>query len=434
MAVAFPPAAPGARIYSKARHLWIRHKPGAHGGSWMGYLSLGDSVRLKGGEATTAQVASGDGEHCRAWYAVEPQGYVCAGSEASLDANDPEIVELARTKADVTSPWPYRYGESLGVPILSALPPSENQPANYRSSSPPLYSVGPGGRIFVPEVVAGSMVAYTDSFDHGGKSYLLSWDRGVIDKSKVRPFPQWQFHGVVLGKEATLPIVFFRGDEGGIEWRRKTDGSFEPTGKRWPRLGWVELGASSEKVGDVVHHQLKSGAWCSGADLGIAREAESIPPLVARGTGPRKTWVDISITNGTLVAYEDRTPVYATLISPGRGGMPVPGVPVLDTASTPTGVFAVHGKFTTATMVSSTRSTLIHTEVQYVQNFEGPYSLHGAYWHDRWGHGKSGGCVNLSPIDSRRLFAWTDPPLPEGWHGMRSIDFPGERTIVSIHR
>ena len=48
-------------------------------------------------------------------------------------------------------------------------------------------------------------------------------------------------------------------------------------------------------------------------------------------------------------------------------------------------------------MVSSTNDLLVHTEVQYVQNFHGPHALHGAYWHDAWGEQKSGGCVNLAP-------------------------------------
>ena len=58
-----------------------------------------------------------------------------------------------------------------------------------------------------------------------------------------------------------------------------------------------------------------------------------------------------------------------------------------------------------STMVSSTNDLLVHTEVQYVQNFHGPHALHAAYWHDDWGEKKSGGCINLSPRDAQRLFA-----------------------------
>ena len=34
---------------------------------------------------------------------------------------------------------------------------------------------------------------------------------------------------------------------------------------------------------------------------------------------------------------------------------------------------------------------------------------------------KSGGCVNLAPIDARRLFAWTEPQLPAGWHSVQLV-------------
>jgi hypothetical protein len=432
LALAFPAAQAGDRIFSKSRHLWIRPRPGAR--SWIGYLSLGDSVRVRGGQKEGAYAGPGDGSECQSWYAVEPTGFACVGTDATFDAADAEVVELVRTKADVSSPWPYRYAESRGVPVLDALPNQGTEPAQFRPDAgrvPPLFMLGPGGRTLVHRVANGSTIAYTDEFAWGGRSYLLSWDRGIIDKSKVEPYPLSQFHGVALGRVA-LPIAFFRQDGGGEKWSRRGDGSFAASGQRWPRLSWVALTGVDETVGRARFLETREGYWCRANDAAVARRADT--PAALRKHGGRKTWVDVSVLGGTLVAYEDATPVYATLISPGRGGIPTPGIPTIETAATPLGHFHVLGKFATATMVSSSVSTLIHTEVQYTQNFEGPYALHGAYWHDRWGEKKSGGCVNLSPIDSRRVFAWTDPPLPEGWHGLRSIDFPGERTLISIHR
>jgi hypothetical protein len=164
----------------------------------------------------------------------------------------------------------------------------------------------------------------------------------------------------------------------------------------------------------------------------VVRAAEP-PPQVRARTGGRRTWVDVSVLGGTLVAYEGDRPVFATLISPGRGGVPVRGRDALETASTPTGTFRVDGKFVTATMVSSTNDLLVHTEVQYVQNFHGPHALHGAYWHDAWGEKKSGGCVNLSPIDAKRLFEWGEPAIPTDWYGMRSVPEMGPATVVVVH-
>jgi hypothetical protein len=50
--------------------------------------------------------------------------------------------------------------------------------------------------------------------------------------------------------------------------------------------------------------------------------------------------------------------------------------------------------------------------------FLGSYALHAAFWHERFGHPRSHGCVNLAPRDARWLFFWTLPELPSAWHGV----------------
>ncbi len=37
------------------------------------------------------------------------------------------------------------------------------------------------------------------------------------------------------------------------------------------------------------------------------------------------------------------------------------------------------------------------------------FSLHGAYWHDNFGHPMSHGCVNMRQIDAETLYNWVDP-------------------------
>jgi lipoprotein-anchoring transpeptidase ErfK/SrfK len=72
-------------------------------------------------------------------------------------------------------------------------------------------------------------------------------------------------------------------------------------------------------------------------------------------------------------------------------------------------------------------------DVPYIQYFESGYALHAAYWHDVFGTPRSHGCVNLSPVDAHRLFLWTDPPVPDGWHGVNVSEETGEGTTVIIH-
>ena len=282
-------------------------------------------------------------------------------------------------------------------------------------------------------VASGSTVAYTRALEFEGRTFLVTHDHALVPKDRVRPYPRYSFHGVELDGEEALPIAFFR-EHGRSRYRRSSEGAFVKTGESWPRLGHVGLtGATARSGGETFLQTVEPGVYVLEDDATVVREQPVPPVVLAEGSTGRHTWIDISVLGGTLTAYEGATAVYVTLVSPGRGGVPVRGVDALKTAATPTGTFRVDGKFITATMVSSTDDLLVHTEVQYVQNFHGPHALHGAYWHDAWGEKKSGGCVNLSPIDAKRLFTWSEPALPEGWYGLRSTPDLGVATVIVIH-
>ena len=66
----------------------------------------------------------------------------------------------------------------------------------------------------------------------------------------------------------------------------------------------------------------------------------------------------------------------------------------------------------------------------WIQYFAAGYALHGAYWHDVFGIPRSHGCINLSPIDARVVFLWTDPPVPTGWHGINVGSDMGVGTAI----
>lgn len=72
-------------------------------------------------------------------------------------------------------------------------------------------------------------------------------------------------------------------------------------------------------------------------------------------------------------------------------------------------------------------------DVPYIQYFESGYALHAAYWHDVFGTPRSHGCVNLSPVDAHRVFLFTDPPVPDGWHAINTGEELGQGTVVIIH-
>jgi hypothetical protein len=466
-AVASAPAdEPGDRIYAKARNVWIQPSP-KPGTGWLGYLSLGGSVRLYEGDREKAKTW---GPGCPIWYRVEPIGYVCGNEATTLDPKDPEYVGLARDAAKIDSAYPYHYGESLGSPRYDHVPTLAEQKRvewdldahlakiealraaqakNDMTGVDPAYvglDLTPAGDTTVDDfpvnpfvreardhVARASTVAFVRAFDQGGRTWLVTSDHTFMPKDRVRPYPEVTFHGVKLDGEVALPIAFVRKKDAQVYAKKGDD--FEATGDTLARLSWFMTTGERVKSPGGTFLATKDGRWVKDeGNLTIAEAATDSPFRADEQAGGRRTWLDISIFGGTLVAYEDHQAVYATLIAPGRGGIPFPGKDPVSTASTPVGTFRVDGKFKTATMVSSFDSNIVHDNVQWVQNFHGPHALHGAYWHDGWGELKSGGCVNLSPIDSKFLFEWTDPQIPKDWYGMRSDPVFGAPTRVRVRR
>ncbi len=453
---------PGDRIYAKARHVWIQPQPRSSKG-WIGYLTLGGSVRLHQGSREKSKTA---GSGCDAWYRVEPDGYVCAGADATLDPADPEYVALKKDAGDSTSPWPFSYAESNGARRYAAVPSEDEQRkrewdlekhqdrlAKAKSAStdkevpaevagvdlapagvgaPTLFDFGPKVREGRDYVAPTSTIAFTEQFDAGGRTWLVTSDHAIVPKDRTKPYPRMEFQGVHLSETVKLPLAFFRKKDR-PRFVKKGD-AFEATDGSFARKSWVMLTGARETADSKTYLETRDGGfWVLEDDAAIAAENPDVPNVLDGREG-RRTWVDVRVLGGTMVAYENGAPVFATLIAPGRGGMPVPGKDPISTASTPVGTFRVDGKFRWASMVSSTESTLVHSEVMYVQNFHGAHALHGAYWHDGWGELKSGGCVNLSPIDAKWLFEWSEPSMPAGWQGMRSVASFGPPTVVRVRR
>jgi lipoprotein-anchoring transpeptidase ErfK/SrfK len=171
-----------------------------------------------------------------------------------------------------------------------------------------------------------------------------------------------------------------------------------------------------DKVDILEERQEKKGGgyirvgeaeWLRARD--VRRPVVSPPP----STLPQgERWLDVDLTTQTLTAYEGDRPVYATLVSTGKGKEGTD-------AATPKGEFRIWVK-----LLSSNRDNLEDEEamkyyaiedVPYVQYFSSGVGLHGAFWHRGFGKVRSHGCVNLAPLDAQRLFAFTSPHLPAGW-------------------
>lgn len=116
-----------------------------------------------------------------------------------------------------------------------------------------------------------------------------------------------------------------------------------------------------------------------------------------RPAGVSGYWVAVDLYEQTLIAYQDDTPVFATLIASG--------LPPNDTKE---GLYKVWAKLDRDTMSGATGAPDAYAlqSVPWVMYFDGSYSLHGTYWHDLFGYRKSHGCVNLSISDARHVYDW----------------------------
>ena len=130
------------------------------------------------------------------------------------------------------------------------------------------------------------------------------------------------------------------------------------------------------------------------------------------GLRPGERWIDVDTKNQIATAYEGERPVFATLVSTGRG----PGNSVL---ATPKGQFRIWVKLLASDMdnLEDPEANRLYAiqDVPWVMYFKRGYGLHGTFWHQRFGNVQSHGCVNLAPLDAERLFHWSRPRLPAGW-------------------
>lgn len=114
-------------------------------------------------------------------------------------------------------------------------------------------------------------------------------------------------------------------------------------------------------------------------------------------------WVAVDLYEQTLVAYEDETPVFATVIATGLPG-----------TDTREGLFTVWARLDRDRMsgfVGAPNGYDLQS-VPWVMYFDRDISLHGTYWHDDFGYRRSRGCVNLSISDARYLYEWFNGATP----------------------
>ncbi len=466
------PAAPDTRprIASIGPHTWIYGKPEASGLA-LGYVRMGQSVLLAS-EAPVRNASCG-----RGWYAVMPRGYVCLRKHnTTLDLHDPYFEALAASAPAEDEVWFYRYAYSNGAPMYSRLPTRDEElreddklgpRRSYEqldvwargheellsdapiAASDPIPEPFAGGvrrvgggtrdvrRLLWRMIPNGSIVAYAKAFEHGGRTWLMTPDLMLVPADRVRDMRRSTYHGVALGSGVALPLAWNRAKTPKPVYRR-AGGRLSPVADALAAKSWVAVNEGGEGGEETVTEDGKTFLPVRGEpdtfvladDVTVSRARASLP----KGVGPGEKWIEVKILPGTLTAYEGDRPVYATLFSPGKGGVPGPGLDHTKYATTAVGTFPIEWKDRVDTMSSEPREPRVmwFADVPHIQYLRAPLAMHVALWHEDFGNPKSAECVNVSPEDGRFLFGWTDPALPEGWGGVRPGGGNGKSTPVVV--
>lgn len=201
----------------------------------------------------------------------------------------------------------------------------------------------------------------------------------------------------------------------------------KPGGRRLPHA----LRTRFQKVHVLETTQRRHHRWFRiGDDKWMSDREVDVPTAapVPAGLRPGERWIDVDTHNQVLTAYEGDKPVFATLVSTGKGRE---GTEL----ATPKGAFRIWVKLRSTDMDNlendeASRYYAIE-DVPWVMFFKKGYGLHGTFWHHSFGHVKSHGCVNLTPLDAERLFYWSGPRLPAGWSAVLPTRYdPG--TLVRV--
>lgn len=464
------PPTDAPRLYAKTRYVWIRSMPQTDV-QWIGYLWWGGSVKIRNDEPVPGAGCS------KVWVPVEPRGWVCADDkQATLNPEDPELLAIYPYRPRLDLAWPHSYAATHSSLTKFTTAPDhvvqKQQEHGYEShfaevkkartagniknfadylgkldvslsgkAAPQLGQLPSGLQESQTKLVDRSALSFVEQFDIDDRSFLLTGDLGWIPKDRVEILERSEFVGVELGEQFHLPLAFFRGHDRPA-FVRQRPGEFSELPGKFARHAHVQLSGDVEQVERIKYYKIQGQElWVNDKEAVVPTPKDKTPWGARIGqpdttglarTG-RSTWIEASILGGWLVAFEGTRPVYATMISAGRGGGPVGDRDPLETASTPTGRFAIGGKFKTATMESSS-SPILHADVPWTQNFSGPHAIHSAYWHDDFGNLKSAGCVNVSPRDGKWLFEFSEPEVPDGWHGVRYIARYGSgSTLFVVH-
>jgi lipoprotein-anchoring transpeptidase ErfK/SrfK len=131
-----------------------------------------------------------------------------------------------------------------------------------------------------------------------------------------------------------------------------------------------------------------------GRSSALVQAAVPVRPAGAPAVAPSggRKWIEVSISNQTLTAWEGNRPFLQTSVSTGKTGW-----------RTLPGTFSIYLKYEKTRMVGEEYDT---PDVPWTMYYSGDFAVHGAYWHNDFGTPVSHGCVNMPVDEAKVLYEW----------------------------
>jgi hypothetical protein len=330
-----------------------------------------------------------EGTGCKqGWYRIRPRGFVCVGETATLDLKHPTLVAMA-LRPERTRSLPYAYARTTRATSLFRR--DEAQPGR----------IAQAGRLRTQSGMA--LVGSWTAQDATGQSRRLAMTTGgqFVPVEDVRRAEPPEFSGVELG-DRELPVAFV------VKRKARRWSIADGKPEKETTLGYhdsLELTGTVELLGDDEYWTTPLGDHVRGTDVQIAEPRGDFPSWAE----DEALWLDINITRRTLVAYEGKKPVFATLVSIGE-----------DARKTVLGEHEITEKHITLPTQDPGDPALAFDvyDAPWVMRLSSGQLLYGAYWHQRFGRAHTSGSIELSPTDAAHLWRWAAPIVPAEWHGV----------------
>lgn len=281
--------------------------------------------------------------------------------------------------------------------------------------------------VLAQRMLKGFYVAIDKTFNWSGRTWYKTTKGLVAPADRLSQTAGPKFSGVEIdGEKWTLPIGFVLPSVKSaptyhIEVDKKIAAPSGSVEKHKP----VQLSYDYLDLAGTEYYRLSSGDWIRDAHVRV-----TTPGPRPKEVGEHERWIDVDISEQTLVVFEGDRPLYATLISSGKESK------IKDKDhSTPRGMWRVREKHAASTMDGdgTAAGDLPYSieDVPYIMYFHKSYATHGAFWHQNYGTQMSHGCVNLAPLDAKWLYFNTAPAIQAGMHGAWSSDErPGSWVVV----